>query len=66
MRRADMEIASRDIPLKIRLMPTSVPITHSVLAGHVQKIIKARTRVTTPSNTSQPDPCTGRSSNASE
>ena len=40
--RAASESISRVAPLKIMLIPTSVPITHSVLAGQVLQIIMAR------------------------
>jgi starvation-inducible DNA-binding protein len=45
------------------LMPTSVPMTHRVLAGQVRQIMMARTRVMIPSSSNQPDPGEGRSWN---
>jgi hypothetical protein len=51
-----MESISRVIPLKSMLIPTSVPMAHSVLAGLVLQIRTLRTRVTMPSNTSHPRP----------
>jgi hypothetical protein len=60
MRRAAGEIARRDVPLNCMLIPTSVPITHSVLDGHVFQIMTARIRVTMPSNSSHPEPGSGR------
>ena len=60
-RRAARESTSREIPLKKMLMPTSVPITHAALDGHVLQIIAARTSVTIPSTSSHPFPATLRS-----
>ena len=44
----------REIPLKIRLMPTSVPMNHSALLGHCDQIRIARINVTIASNNTQP------------
>lgn len=58
--RAASESIRRVAPLKIILIATSVPITHSVLAGQVLQIIIARIGVTIPSSSSHPQPCRGR------
>jgi len=51
----------REKPLKIMLMPTSVPMTQTELAGQARQIMMARIRVMTPSTMSQPAPWRGRS-----
>jgi hypothetical protein len=51
----------RETPLKSMLTPTRVPIAHSVLAGQVLQIMKARITVTIPSKSSQPAPGIDRS-----
>ncbi len=61
--RAARESIRREIPLKSMLIPTSVPMTHSVLDGHVLQIMTARIRVMIPSNSSQREPGMGRSRN---
>ena len=47
---------SRVVPLKRMLSPTSVPITHSVLDGHVLQTRKPRMSVTIPSSKNQTAP----------
>src|SRR5947208_15358969 len=42
-------------PLNIRLMPTSVPITHMELEGHCLQIKIPRIRVMIPSKSTQPE-----------
>jgi len=42
----------REKPLKIMLMPTSVPMTQTELAGQERQIMMARMRVMTPSTIS--------------
>ena len=39
----------RETPLKIMLMPTSVPMTQTELTGQERQIMTARMRVTMPS-----------------
>jgi hypothetical protein len=58
--RAASDSMSREVPLKSMLMPTSVPMTHSVLDGQVRQIITARISVITPSKSSQPAPASRR------
>jgi hypothetical protein len=50
------EIIRREIPLNSILIPTSVPITHSLPDGHGLKINKARISVTSASNINQTQP----------
>jgi hypothetical protein len=56
MRRTASDRTNREMPLKKMLMPTSVPITHVALDGHVLQIMHASTSVTSPSNSSQTAP----------
>ena len=58
--RAAKDSARREVPLKIMLMPTSVPMTHSLLDGQDRQMRMARIRVTTPSTRSQFAPGMGR------
>ena len=58
---AARESMRREKPLKIMLMPTSVPMTQMELAGQERQIMMARMRVMTPSTMSQPAPWRGRS-----
>ena len=51
----------REKPLKIMLMPTSVPMTQMELAGQERQIMTARMRVMMPSMRSQTAPWRGRS-----
>jgi len=51
--RAAASTPRRPTPLKIKLTPSSVPMTHSLLDGHVDQIAAARKSMTTPLNTSQ-------------
>src|SRR5215471_1562840 len=53
-RRVAAERLSREIPLKIRLMPTSIPSTQPELDGHWDQIIIARISVMIASNKTQP------------
>ena len=53
---AASESMRREMPLKIMLMPTSVPMTQTELAGQERQIMMARMRVTMPSTMSQPAP----------
>ena len=55
-RRAASEIIKRDTPLKKMLMPTSVPMAHSVLDGQVAQSIPPRTIVITPLSRNQDAP----------
>ena len=50
----------REIPLKTMLMPTSVPMTQTELAGHARQIMTARMRVMMASSRSQLAPWRGR------
>src|SRR5258708_13577286 len=58
--RAAMESMSRAIPLKIMLIPTSVPMTHAALSGQVRQIITAKIKVIIASTNSHPEPGAGR------
>jgi len=51
------------MPLNSMLIPTSVPMHHPVLDGHVLQIMTAKIRVTIQSNRSHSDPGSGRSVN---
>jgi len=51
---------SRAIPLKIMLIPTSVPMTHAALSGQVRQIITAKIKVIIASTNSHPEPGAGR------
>src|SRR6266446_1729966 len=53
--RAATESINLEIPLNIRLMPTSVPITQTELDGHCRQIKIPRIRVMTPSNSTHPE-----------
>jgi hypothetical protein len=53
----------RATPLKTMLIPTRVPITHSVLDGQLLQIRIANIKVMIPSNSSQFDPGIGRRRN---
>ena len=55
-RRAASESISRVVPLKMRLMPTSVPMTQGLLEGHVLQTRTATIRVTIPSTSNQAEP----------
>src|SRR5580692_7022167 len=46
----------RVVPVRIMLIPTNVPITHSELDGHCRQTIRPRIKVTIPSKRIQPDP----------
>ena len=53
-RRVAAERLNREIPLKMRLMPTSIPSTQAELDGHWDQIIIARISVMIASSRTQP------------
>lgn len=58
--RAARPSMKRDMPLKIRLMPSSVPMAQTELAGHCSQIRIPRSRVTSPSTSTQSEWWKGR------
>ncbi len=59
--RIPIDIMTRATPLMIMLTPTSVPIAQAELDGQCIAMNPASSKVTSPSNSTQPAPRAGRS-----